>query len=82
MSSLTGCLTIPTVSFGTNFYIKYMSALMIQSQIQIQANNSNVFDVGGSTLTFNTNNQSVHICNVGNGSNGTLLQLIQKIINI
>ena len=53
-----------------------MSNLMSQSQIQLQANNGNVFDIGGTTLTLNTNKQSVHICSVGNGSNGTLLQLM------
>ena len=73
-TSLLGYLTIPAVSFGSNVYIKDMSNLMSQSQIQLQANNGNVFDTGLTTLTMNTNNQSIHICNVGNGSDGTLLQ--------
>ena len=38
---------------------------MNQSQIQLQSNNGNVFDIGGTTLKLNTNKQSVHICSVG-----------------
>ena len=48
---------------------------MSQSQIQLHANNGHVFNVGGATVTLNTIILSVHICSVGNGSNGTLLQL-------
>ena len=44
-------------------------------QIQLQCNNGNVFNTGNTTLTMHTNNQSIHICNAGNGTNGTLLQL-------
>ena len=48
---------------------------MSNPQIQLQCNNGNVFSTGNTTLTMNTNNQSVHICSAGNGINGTLLQL-------
>ena len=48
---------------------------MSMSQIQLQCNNGNVFSTGNTTLAMNTNNQSVHICSAGNGTNGTLLQL-------
>ena len=74
-TSLTGYLTIPSLSFGSNFYIKDFSNLMSMPQIQLQCNNGNVFSTGNTTLTMNTNNQSVHICSAGNGTNGTLLQL-------
>ena len=74
-TSLTGFLTIPSLSFGTNFFIKDFSNLMSHSQIQLQCNNGNVFDTGNTTLTMNTNNQSIHICSLGSASNGTLLQL-------
>ena len=60
-TSLTGYLTIPALSFGSNIYIKYFSNLMSNSQIQLQCNNGNVFGTGNTTLTMNTNNQSVHI---------------------
>ena len=63
------------MSVGSNFYIKDFSNLMSNSQIQLQCNNCNVFSTGNTTLTMNTHNQSVHICNAGNGTNGTLLQL-------
>ena len=74
-TSLTAYLTIPSLSFGSNFYIKDFSNLMSMSQIQLQCNTGNVFYTGNATLTINTNNQSIHICNAGNGINGTLLQL-------
>ena len=48
---------------------------MSMSQIQLQCNNGNVFSTGDTTLTMNINNQSIHICNAGNGTNGALLQL-------
>ena len=34
-----------------------------------------VFSTGNTTLTMNTNDQSIHICSAGNGTNGTLLQV-------
>ena len=71
-TSLAGYLTIPTV---VSIFFKDMSNLFSQRRIQLQANNGNVFDVGGSTFTLNTNNQSGHMCSIGKGSNGTLLQL-------
>ena len=74
-TSLTGYLTIPALSFGSNFYIKGFSNLMSMSQIQLQCNNGNVLSTGNTTLTMNTNNQSVHICSAGNGTNSTLLVL-------
>ena len=74
-TSLTGYLTIPALSFGSNFYIEDFSNLMSNSEIQLQCNNGNVFSTGNTTLTLNTNNQSVHICSTGNGTNRTLLQL-------
>ena len=43
-----------------------------------QANNGNVFEVGGSTLTLNTNNQSGHIWSIGKWSNGIPFQLQLK----
>ena len=49
---------------------------MRMSQIQLQAISGNIFDVGGSTLTLNTNNQSVQKSSVGKGSDDTLLQLM------
>ena len=55
-----------------------MSNLFSQRQIQLQANNGNVFEVGGSTLTLNTNNQSGHICSIGKCCSGTLFQLQLK----
>ena len=48
---------------------------MSMPQIQLQCNNGNAFSTGNTTLTMNTNNQSVHICSAGNGAKGTLLQL-------
>ena len=72
-TSLTAYLTIPSLSFGSNFYIKDFSNVMSMSQIRLQCNNGNVFSTGNTTM--NTNNQSVHICGAGNGTNGTLLQL-------
>ena len=48
---------------------------MSNSQIQLQCNNGNVFSTGNATLNMNANNQSVHICSAGNGTNGSLLQL-------
>ena len=74
-TSLTGYLIIPALSFGSNFYIKDFSNLMSNSQIQLECNNGNVFSTGNTTLTMNTNNQSVHICSAGNGINSTLLTL-------
>ena len=74
-TTLTTYLTIPSLSFGSNFYIKDFSNLMSMSQIQLRCNNGNVFSTGNTTLTMNTNNQSVHICSAGNGIKGTLLQL-------
>ena len=74
-TSLTAYLTITSSSFGSNFYIKDFSNLMSMSQIQLQCNNGNVFSTGNTTLTMNTNNQSVHICSAGNATNATLLQL-------
>ena len=48
---------------------------MSNSQIQLHCNNGNVFDTINTTLTMNTNNKYVHICSVGSGSAGILLQL-------
>ena len=74
-TSLTAYLTIPSLSFASNLYIKDFSNLMSMSQIQLQCNNGNVFSTGNTALTMNTNNQSVHICSAGNGTNATLLTL-------
>ena len=41
-ASLTAYLTIPSLSFGSNFYIKDFSNLMSMSQIQLQCNNVKV----------------------------------------
>ena len=75
-TNLIGYLIIPTVSFGYNIHIKDMNNLISMSQIQLQAISGNIFDVGGSTLTLNTNNQSVHVCSVANVSDDTLLHLV------
>ena len=45
-TSLTGYLTIPASSFGSNFYIKDSSDLLSNSQIQLQCNNGNVWVCG------------------------------------
>ena len=74
-TSLTAYLTIPSISFGSKFYIEDFSYLMSMSQVQLQCNNGIVFSTGNTTLTMNTNNQSVHIFSAGNGTNWTLLQL-------
>ena len=73
--SLTGYLSLPSLSFGTNFYIKDFSNLMSNSQIQLKCNNGNIFSTGNTTLTMNTNTQSVHICGAGNGTSSKLLEL-------
>ena len=74
-TSLAAYLTIPSLSFGSNFTLKIFSNLMSMSHIQLQCNNGYVFSTGNTTLTMNTNNQSVHICSAGNGTNSTLLEL-------
>ena len=45
---------------------------MSQSQIQVQCNNSILFDTGTSTLTLNTNNESKHLAYTGAGTGGIL----------
>ena len=72
-TSLTGYLTFPALSFGSNFYIKDCSNLMSNSQMQLQCNKGNIFSTGNNTLTMNTNIQSVHICSAVNGTKCTLL---------
>ena len=71
-TGLIAYLSLSSLSFGQRFYSKDFSNLMSNSQIQLQCNNCNVFSTGNTTLTLNTNNQSVHICAAGNGTNGTL----------
>ena len=72
---LTGYLTIPTLDFGQNWYIKDGSDYMSQSQTQIQRNNSILLATGLSTLTMNLNSESKHLVYTGAGTGGMLLQL-------
>ena len=74
-TGLTGYLSIPTLGFGQNLYIKDGNNLMRQSQIQVHCNNSKLFDTGTSTLTLNTNSESKHLAYTVARTGGMLLQL-------
>ena len=74
-TSLLGYLTITTLNFGSNFYIKYFSNYMNQSQIQLYYINGNTFSTGVSIINMNTNNQNLHVAYAGGGYIGICLTL-------